>query len=318
MSSLVKLLDKTTLKNGTLADVTAGKFFWADFNRPTAPELAVVSKTVGLSVNELEELMRVTQRPIVYRLGAFSVIVFSAPLSGDEHHSTRPLVAFVPESHKHLITLHYDHSGAVERLSDVPKDRLPELTRDGTIGLMVAIFGDATNEYYSVVDTISDQLENVEKRMFDYKHSNSVMKETLEVKKSLIYMHKSMVANREVVNALQKQFGDKLSTDAAEQLRDMAMDMTQLTEMVTTYRDILTSTIEIHLTAISNNLNVIMKKVTSWGALILVPSLIAGIFGMNFHHIPTLDSPAGFYVSLVLMVASVSMLAWFFKRRDWL
>lgn len=318
MPSIIKLIDKAAVKTGALSDVTAGKFTWADFTNPTNAELTAIRPVVGMTENELRELMRPSQRAMLYHLGKFTVIVFATMVSRDELLKTQPLVLFVPESRKFVLSIHPDPSTSLTKIASLGADGLRQLTRDSVIDLLVALCQETTDEFFEVADVLSDKIEDVEKRMFDYKHSSVVMKETLAVKKSLIYIHKGLVANREVAVAVQKEFGGQLSPVATEKLRDVSMDTTQLTEMITTYRDILTSAIEIHLTAISNNLNVIMKKVTSWGALILVPSLIAGIFGQNFRHIPTLDSPAGFYLSLVFMVVSVSLLAWFFKKRDWL
>ncbi len=89
-------------------------------------------------------------------------------------------------------------------------------------------------------------------------------------------------------------------------------------EIEATYREILTSALEIHLTQIFNHLNTIMKKITSWGALILVTSLIAGIFGMNFKYIPEVNEPFGFFFAIILMLVSVLSLYFYFKKRDWI
>jgi magnesium transporter len=65
-------------------------------------------------------------------------------------------------------------------------------------------------------------------------------------------------------------------------------------------------------------LNVVMKKVTSWAAIILIPTLIAGIYGMNFRHMPELSWQVGYPVALGMMVVAAGILFWVFRRRDWL
>ncbi len=318
MANKILTVDKTGTKETSLNDLKAGKFSWADFTAPTNAELAILTDMVGLSGNEITELIRPSQRPMLYRLGKFVIVAFTTVLAKDDIFETQPLIILLPESRKSLITIHRGPCSAVTKVAAYEPDELKRIMRAGMTELLVYLCAEATDEFFTAADTLSDKIENVEKRMFDYKHSNLVMRDTMAVKKSLIYAHKGLVANRELTFSLQKEFGNHLSVSAMDQLRDMSMDTTQLSEMITTYRDILTSAIEIHLTAISNNLNVIMKKVTSWGALILVPSLIAGIFGQNFRHIPALDSPSGFYLSLVLMVVSMSLLAAYFKKKDWL
>ncbi|MFH1207550.1 MAG: magnesium transporter CorA family protein [Patescibacteria group bacterium] len=318
MANNILTADKASLKDANLGDFKAGKYAWADFTGPTAAELAILRQVSGISENELTELMRPSQRAMLYRIGKFIIVIFTSIVAKGDIFETQPLVMLIPELRKSIITLHREPCTAVSKVAAYGPEPLKKLLHAGVTELLTSLCTEATDEFFGAADALSDKIENVEKRMFDYKHSNAVMRETLAVKKSLIYAHKGLVANREVTFTVQKEFGSHLGVAAMDQLRDISMDTTQLSEMVTTYRDILTSAIEIHLTAISNNLNVIMKKVTSWGALILVPSLIAGIFGMNFQHIPSLDSPAGFYLSLAVMVVSVSVMVIYFKRRDWL
>ena len=100
--------------------------------------------------------------------------------------------------------------------------------------------------------------------------------------------------------------------------RLLASDLTQLIELVSTERDILTTTMEVHLSTVSNALNETMKKVTSWGALILVPSMIAGIYGMNFKHLPWTEQVWGFPLLLFIMAVLMVMLLRFFRKKDWI
>ena len=90
------------------------------------------------------------------------------------------------------------------------------------------------------------------------------------------------------------------------------------TDFLDNLRDILSSALEAHLAVVSNRLNEIMKRLTSWGAIILVPTLIAGIYGMNFHHIPELRWAFGYPFALGLMLISGALLYRAFNRRGWL
>ena len=90
-----------------------------------------------------------------------------------------------------------------------------------------------------------------------------------------------------------------------------------MTHFLDNLRDILSSALEAHLAVVSNRLNEIMKRLTSWGAIILVPTLIAGIYGMNFRHMPELNWVFGYPFALGLMVASGLLLYRAFKRRGW-
>ena len=190
--------------------------------------------------------------------------------------------------------------------------------RGGITLVLFTLLEEIVEDFFSDVDAIRDAIEQIEEKMFDYKDSKKVMKRTFATKKSLLYVHRALIGNREVVQAIEKHYAQFLDVKKLEDFRQLTGDITQLIEMATTYHDILTTSVEVHLSAISNNLNVTMKRVTSWGAIILVPSLVAGIFGMNFREIPLLTSHEGFAIAITLMAVSVFLLGWYFKKKDWM
>ena len=91
--------------------------------------------------------------------------------------------------------------------------------------------------------------------------------------------------------------------------------MTELTDNV---RDLLTSARELQLAQVANRQNVVMKQLTAWAAIILIPTLIAGIYGMNFRHMPELDWAFGYPFALALMGVTAYLLYRSFRKREWL
>ncbi|HEY7105016.1 MAG TPA: CorA family divalent cation transporter, partial [Acidimicrobiia bacterium] len=89
-------------------------------------------------------------------------------------------------------------------------------------------------------------------------------------------------------------------------------------DLVESQRDLLTGLLEANLAVTSNQLNEVMKKMTSWGAILIVATLVASIYGMNFKNIPLLDSDRGYAYALVIMVVLTVGLYWWFKKREWL
>ncbi len=100
--------------------------------------------------------------------------------------------------------------------------------------------------------------------------------------------------------------------------RDVYDHVLRTTDFVDSIRDILSSALEAHLAVVSNRLNEVMKVLTSWAAIILIPTLIAGIYGMNFVHMPELRWRFGYVYALVLMFGAAAMLYRIFKPRGWL
>ena len=100
--------------------------------------------------------------------------------------------------------------------------------------------------------------------------------------------------------------------------RDVYDHVLRTTDFVDNLRDVLSNTFDAHLAAVSNRLNEVMKVLTSWAAIILVPTLIAGIYGMNFTHMPELTWRYGYAYALGLMLVSGLLLHRMFRRRGWL
>ena len=90
------------------------------------------------------------------------------------------------------------------------------------------------------------------------------------------------------------------------------------TELNDNVRDLLTSARELQLAQVANRQNVVMKQLTAWAAIILIPTLIAGIYGMNFRHMPELDWAFGYPFALALMGVTAYLLYRSFRKREWL
>lgn len=312
------IFEKNSVRPGTLDDLKYAKMVWSDIEGPTEKELSLVGNFVGTRPDELTGMMKRTQRPVVFNLNKYSAVIFAMPFIDKEVIGTAPIVFLISRSMNNLIALHKKSCPAIKKVNAYSEAKNAAVFKSGSTTLLMTILDEIIDHYFVALDNLSDQIEEIEQKMFDYKHSAQVMEKTFAVKKSLIYIHKSLVANRDVILDIEKQNVQSMDIKKVAGFHGINADITQLIEMTTTYRDIVTSAIEIHLSSISNNLNITMKKVTSWGALILVPSLIAGIFGMNFRHIPLLDSSVGFFISIIVMVISVTVLAFYFRKKDWL
>jgi magnesium transporter len=109
-----------------------------------------------------------------------------------------------------------------------------------------------------------------------------------------------------------------VSEEALVHFQDLYDRLLRVMDLIESQRDLLTGLLEADLAVISNRLNEVMKKMTSWGAILIVATLVASIYGMNFKNIPLLDSDRGYAYALVIMVVLTVGLYWWFKKREWL
>lgn len=312
------VLDKNKVREGDFAEIKSNKVVWVDVVGPKDKDFEAISKVTKIDKAEIIELLSKKQRSVVKDNAHHSIVVIHSPHLDPGRITTHPFVIFVSKSRGDLITIHDRESLSVKRIFEYPEHRKINIFKKGPTIMLLTVIDEIINTYFSVMEDFDDKIEEIEDNIFDVKRTNQVMKKLFSVKRSLIYFHKALIANRDVISCIEREYAKFIDKNYLENFRELYTDLTQLVEVNTTYHDILTSMVEIHLSSVSNNLNVTMKKVTSWGALILVPSLIAGVFGMNFAYIPTLKSPAGFFLALFLMVISVILLYMYFRKKDWM
>ena len=167
------------------------------------------------------------------------------------------------------------------------------------------------------MDLLEDRVESVEDMLLKTQDTK-IVHTIFSIKKKMIYLHKSLLANREVISGIEKEYVKQISKKDAKRFRDIYNDIVQLIDMGDTYREILTGILDTHLTSISNSLNEVIKKLTVYASFVLVPTLISGIYGMNFRVMPEIYWQYGYAFSLGLMAVSIFALYIFFNQKKWI
>src|SRR5207247_3659859 len=177
--------------------------------------------------------------------------------------------------------------------------------------------------YFDALDQLEDGCEEVEEPVFGGTESPTSEEmgrqgQIFQLKKELLKFRRVVAPLREVLDVMQRRTIDVVTVPLEPYYRDVYDHILRAADFVDSLRDILSSALEAHLAVVSNRLNEVMKRLTSWGAIILVPTLIAGIYGMNFRQMPELNWLFGYPFALGLMALSAIMLFRVFNRRGWL
>ena len=309
--------DQGTVREGTLDDLKRHTCTWVHYWEPTADEFHDAAVHIGLEQEELQDLLAPSQRPTLRDTKEFSVMVVRSPRK-DKDFLTKPVVLAVSKAKNDLISIAPYPSRSIERVFTLPNHHRAHAFEMGATLLLFTILDEITTSYFNTFDRMDDEIARIERAIRAHRTDPKIMDTIYRLKKTLIYFHKALIGNREVIASIEKAYAQFIDATLLHRFRVLHDQTVQLVELGATYRDILTSTLEVHLAVISNALNMTMKRVTSWGAIILVPSLIAGIYGMNFERIPGAGYPLGFTVALLTMALSVLLLYWYFRRRDYL
>ncbi|HII16192.1 MAG TPA: magnesium/cobalt transporter CorA [Nanoarchaeota archaeon] len=313
----VSVLEKCRIVKGKIEDIRRNNVSWGDFLNPTASELKKVSEIVGMGETEIRELLNSNARPVLTNIEKYSVILFQSPAEAES--VTMPMLVFISKRSNDFITIHLHESNSIKRMLAWDEKRKVRVFSKGTTYLLYHLVDEISASYAAWLELMDDKIEQLEDSIYaeDGGHKD-MMRQAFEVKKKLIYFYKALSANRDVVSSIEKEYGAFLNKKDLSKFRLMYSDFTQLLELTVTYRDILTTTIEVYLSVVSNSLNVTMKKLTAWGAIILLPSLVSGIYGMNFRYLPEAEWRYGYLFALGIMTAMVVAAYAYFKRKEWI
>ena len=298
-----------------LKDPTA--VIWLDLRDPDREDLAVLEAEFGLHPLAIEDAVHEHERPKLdrYRSHLF-MTAYGVQLStetGELH--TSELAAFITP--RALITVRKDDGldiGSVVAYWDAS----PDLAKAGVGYLLWGLIDNIVDGHFAAVQSLDETIEGLEDQLFDDQaRDRDVQRRTFALRKSLVLLRRVVLPMREVVNSLLRrdlQVVDDLMMPYYQDVYDHVLRATEWTESL---RDLVTTILETNLTIQGNRLNIITKKVTSWAAIIAVPTAITGFYGQNLPY-PGFGHHSGFITSTALIVGLSLALYAAFKRNDWL
>jgi magnesium transporter len=287
---------------------------WLDLEDPTDEELAMLQEEFGLHPLAVEDARHRGQRPKVEVYEKYFFLVMHAVQLKEGELSDQEVHAFVGTNY--LVTLRYapafDLKPVLQRW-----EKQQELTKEGGGFLLYAFLDEIVDGYFDVVERLEDVSEGIEEQVFSEKVSSDIQEQIFLLKKRVIEFRRLVMPLREVLDLIQEE--PRVVTSAlSAYYRDVADHVIRTLDFIENVRDLLTTALQAHASQVGNRLNVVMKQLTSWAGIILVPTLIAGIYGMNFRHMPELNWLLGYPFALGLMAISGFTLYVAFKRRGWL
>jgi magnesium transporter len=197
-------------------------------------------------------------------------------------------------------------------------DGSPDLAGSGVGGLLHGLLDYVVDGHFDAVQSLDDAVESLEDQLFsDVPQDLQVQRRSFELRKSLVLLRRTVIPMREVVNALMRRDLHVVTDDLMPYYQDVYDHVLRAAEWTDSLRDLVNSILEANLTIQGNRLNVITKQVTSWAAIIAIPTFVTGFYGMNVPY-PGFSRQAGFASSLVVMAVAAFVLYLVFKRRDWL
>jgi magnesium transporter len=296
----------------------ADGFVWIDASEPTEDEITEIADCLQLHPLTVEDVRHRHQRPKVelFQHYAFVVVRPMRLVNGElEESEVHGLVG-----ERYLATLRYDDAAFDPAKLEARWLRQPELFRAHHGGSAIYFaMDDVVDGYLSVVEQLEDQADDLEDLVI-----GEAIEDPRTTQDRIFRLKRSVVRLRRAVSPL-RQGLDLLMDDsrmAGEELlpyfRDVTEHVIRVAELADNIRDLLTSMIDLEVAKESNRLNDTVRSLTAWAAILVAPTLIASIYGMNFRVMPELGWHYGYAFALALMLGSGFALWVFFKRRGWL
>ncbi|HEX2894810.1 MAG TPA: magnesium transporter CorA family protein [Marmoricola sp.] len=295
----------------------ASAVVWVDLSTSEPGDLQLVADEVGLHRLALEDVAQGRQRPKFDRYQGHDFLtayVVRLDVASGEL-VTGEIAAFVTPNA--LITVRLDEPFSVDALI-ARWDEEADLTKFGVGALLHGLLDLVIDGHFETVESLDEQIEQLEDLLFDDRpHDQAVQRRSFELRKSLVQLRRVVLPMREVANTLMRRDIGLVPDELVPYYQDVYDHVLRATEWTESLRDLVNTILETNLTIQGNRLNVITKKVTSWAAIIAVPTAITGFYGQNVPY-PGFAHHSGYVTSSVLIVALSGLLYVAFKRKDWL
>jgi magnesium transporter len=293
------------------------QFVWLGLYEPEQDVLRQVQQQFGLHDLAIEDAYNAHQRPKLelYEDSLFVVLRTAHMSTSSRHLEFGETHIFLGRNY--LVTVRHgslrSHIGVRQRCESTP-----HLLSKGPGYVLYALMDFVVDQYLPVVQQIEEEVEDLEDVIFGMADTGDATSRIYRLKRDLLSLRRAVTPLVEVCNRLMRFDLPHIPEDTRVYFRDVYDHIVRLNETIDAQRELLTTALEAHLSLMSHAQNEHMKRITAWAAMIAVPTMIAGIYGMNFKHMPELNWNYGYQISIVAMAAACAGLYVGFKRSGWL
>ncbi len=293
------------------------QFVWIGLHEPTSEMLLKLQEEFQLHELAIEDAHRAHQRP---KLETYSETLFIVLRTAHMNETTKEID--FGETHVFLgrnFVVSIRH-GSTRSYAEVRSrcESTPHLLRKGPGFALYAVMDAIVDQYFPVIDALEDELEAVEEKIFGEQSSRETTVQIYNLKRQLVELKRALSPLIDVCNRLMRFDLELIPEDTRPYFRDVYDHAIRINEMVDSAREILGTALEANFSLISIAQSEIQKRFAGWAAIIAVPTMIAGIYGMNFRFMPELTWQWGYPAVLAGIISICGVMYGVFKRAGWL
>jgi magnesium transporter len=290
-------------------------FVWVALLDPTAADLAAMQTEFGLHPLAVEDARHGHQRPKLEEYGdsLFVVLHLIDVADGDLH--VGEVAVFVGPNYV-LSVRSQSPRGFVDVRARC--EREPALLRHGSGFVLYAVMDAVVDRYFPVLDALEVELDQIEQRIFSSRDNRAIIQALYELKQKLMTLKHAIGP---LLEATGKLYGGRVPQQCVhlqDYFRDVYDHLVRLNQSIDAAREMITTALSVNLSQLTIQESEVTKRLAAYGALVAVPTMVAGIYGMNFAYMPELTWRYGYPAAIALMVGIDAYLAYRFRKVKWL
>jgi magnesium transporter len=291
-------------------------FVWIGLREPTPEEFDAVAREFYLHELAVEDAIKAHQRPKIEDYDDTLFIVLKTARYHDDSETVEigEINLFVGDGF--LISVRHGGPSPLDGVRKQIESR-PDLLRCGPGSVMHAIVDRVVDDYEPVLAGIEDDIEEVEEQVFSPERGN-VTERIYKLKREVLSMHRATAPLIDPLEKLARGDMPHVHEDIREYFRDVYDHVERANDAVNSMREMLNGVLDANTAQVSVRQNEDMRKISAWVGIAAVPTLLAGIWGMNFQHMPELTWSFGYPMALLVIASVMTTLYVLFKRAGWL
>ena len=293
-----------------------GDFQWIGIHDPSPEELDLIARSFDLHPLAVEDAGDSHQRPKLERYDDTLFLVLKTLWYVDEEDAveTGEINVFVGKDF--VVTVRHGQ-GIDLAASRRDLEHRAKVLEHGPMAVLYAICDRVVDEYEKVGEALEEDVDEVEESVFSEARTDDSNR-IYVLKREIAEVRRAVLPLREPMRKFAMGYDDRVATETATYFRDVADHLQRVAEVVDNLDGLLSTAFDAHLARVSVQQNEDMRKISAGAALVVVPTLVAGVYGMNFDHMPELHWTYGYPFALLLMAAMVGGLFVWFKKSGWL
>lgn len=279
--------------------------------------IRIIGETLNLHVLTLEDILNTEQRPKIEDFGDYFFLVLKMLSFDNERKEIKQEQLSIILKDNIVLTFQEREGDVFQPLRDRLKLSESRARRSGSDYLVYALMDAIVDNYFLILEKVSDEIEIIEELILNDPSSDLINK-LYRLKRNVLLLRKTIWPLREVVSFWGRSESKMIRNETQVFFRDLYDHTIQVIDNIESLRDLITGMVDIYLTTISNKMNSVMKVLTIIATIFIPLTFIAGVYGMNFVNMPELEWKYGYFGVMTVMFAICMLMLYLFKRKKWL